>query len=82
TTARADTAKIERLRAAGAEVVILPQEQDQVDLRALLRYLGEKGIQSLLLEGGAVLAGRCFRQKLINRVMVFVAAKLLGGGDG
>lgn len=82
TTARADAAKVERLRAGGSEVLILPRDDGQVDLRELLRHLGRRNVQSLLLEGGARLAGRCFRQRLISRVMVFVAPRMLGGGDG
>ncbi|MFO7983522.1 MAG: bifunctional diaminohydroxyphosphoribosylaminopyrimidine deaminase/5-amino-6-(5-phosphoribosylamino)uracil reductase RibD [Desulfuromonadales bacterium] len=82
TTGRADTRKVERLRAGGAEVLILAEDDGWVDLKDLLQHLGRRDVQSLLLEGGATLAGRCFRQRLINRVMIFVAPRLIGGADG
>jgi len=82
TTGRADDRKVERLRAGGAEVLILSEDEGRVDLKDLLQHLGRRDIQSLLLEGGATLAGRCFRQRLIGRVMVFVAPRMLGGEDG
>lgn len=82
TTERAETEKIARLRRRGIDVVVLPAASGQVDLRALWRHLGDMQIQSVLLEGGATLAGTAIRQALIDRVMIFVAPKLLGGGDG
>lgn len=82
TTARADADKIERLKSRGLEVVLLPESSGQVDLFALWRHLGNMEIQSVLLEGGATLAGEAIRKSLIDRVMIFLAPKFLGGGDG
>ena len=49
---------------------------------AELGRLGGEGVQSLLLEGGATLAGAFFRADLIDKVLLFVAPKLSGEGPG
>ena len=47
-----------------------------------LARLGGEGVQSLLLEGGATLAGAFFRADLVDKVLLFVAPKLSGEGPG
>ena len=46
-----------------------------------LHRLAEEGVQSLLLEGGPTLAGAFLRAGLIDKLLLFVAPKLVGGGD-
>jgi len=82
TTALALAAHREQLRARGVEVVCLPAYDDgRVDLEALLRYLGERGIASVLVEGGATLSATLLRRRLVDKVLFFVAPKIIGG-DG
>jgi diaminohydroxyphosphoribosylaminopyrimidine deaminase/5-amino-6-(5-phosphoribosylamino)uracil reductase len=82
TTQHAAAARLEALRARGVEIVSLPAYDDgRVDLEALLRHLGERGIASLLVEGGAVLSAALLRHRLIDKVVFFVAPKIIGG-DG
>src|SRR5215471_946689 len=82
TTARAPVAHVEALRTRGIEVVCLPAYDDErVDLEALFRYLGERGIASVLVEGGATLSATLLRRRLIDKVLLFVAPKIIGG-DG
>ncbi len=70
---------IEPYRAAGAEIVQVDRNADGLDLVAALTKLGETGFQHILLEGGSTLAGAMLRAGLVDRVMIFVAPKLLGG---
>jgi len=82
TTARAPVAHSEALRRRGVEVVCLPAYDDErVDLEALFRYLGERGIASVLVEGGATLSATLLRRRLVDKVLLFVAPKVIGG-DG
>ena len=74
--------KIEVLVHAGAEVLVLPTEDDRVSLPALWQELGARGLQSLLLEGGPTLAMAALQARLIDRVRLYLAPKLLGGDDG
>jgi len=46
-----------------------------------LRRLATEGVQSVLLEGGPVLAGAFLRAGLIDKIVLFVAPKLVGGDD-
>jgi diaminohydroxyphosphoribosylaminopyrimidine deaminase/5-amino-6-(5-phosphoribosylamino)uracil reductase len=82
TTARAPVARSEALRTRGIEVVYLPAYDDgRVDLEALLRYLGERDVASVLVEGGATLSAALLRRRLVDKVLLFVAPKIIGG-DG
>ncbi len=82
TTEAAPYGKIKRLRDAGVRILVLPASEGRVDVRALLKVLGEMELQSILLEGGAVLSGEFLRAQLIDRVMIFIAPKIIGGDDG
>jgi diaminohydroxyphosphoribosylaminopyrimidine deaminase/5-amino-6-(5-phosphoribosylamino)uracil reductase len=52
----------------------------RVDLSALARALGERGQQCALLEGGPTLAGAFLRAGLVDRVVAYLAPRLLGAG--
>ena len=52
----------------------------RVDPRALLHALFERGIRSVLLEGGPRLAGAFLAAGLVDRVVGYVAPKVLGAG--
>ena len=47
-----------------------------------LGLLAARGVQSVLIEGGAAIAGAFIKAGLVDRVALFVAPKLLGGGVG
>ena len=67
------------LQDAGAEILVLPDERDGVDLPALWQELGKRNVQRLLLEGGARLATAALKADLIDQMMIFIAPKVLGG---
>jgi diaminohydroxyphosphoribosylaminopyrimidine deaminase/5-amino-6-(5-phosphoribosylamino)uracil reductase len=70
-----------RLREAGAEVVAVAAEGGWVSLAEMLGCLAARGVVSLLMEGGATLAGSFAAAGLIDRYLFYVAPKLLGGGS-
>jgi 5-amino-6-(5-phosphoribosylamino)uracil reductase/diaminohydroxyphosphoribosylaminopyrimidine deaminase/5-amino-6-(5-phosphoribosylamino)uracil reductase len=81
TTDRAPAERIEGVRALGAAVLVLPATNTaQVDLHALLDALRDRGIASIMVEGGARLITALLRQQLVNRIAVCVAPKILGAG--
>jgi diaminohydroxyphosphoribosylaminopyrimidine deaminase / 5-amino-6-(5-phosphoribosylamino)uracil reductase len=62
-------------------------EESELELRAgplqeELAALAGEGVQSLLLEGGPTLAAAFLREDLVDKVLVFVAPKLVGEGPG
>lgn len=65
-------------RAAGHELLALPGADGQVDLLALLRQLGERGVNEVLVEAGPRLAGAFAAQGLVDEFHVFMAGRLLG----
>lgn len=81
TTSAAGVGARQRLEAAGAEVLVLPDEEGRVSLPDLWRELGRRNVQTLLLEGGATLASAVLQAGLIDRMMVFVAPQLIGGSS-
>lgn len=66
------------LRANGADVWRLPAQDDPVDLRELLRRLGEE-VDSLLVEGGSEVAWSFLSQGLVHKIAFFYAPVVLGG---
>jgi diaminohydroxyphosphoribosylaminopyrimidine deaminase/5-amino-6-(5-phosphoribosylamino)uracil reductase len=76
----ASAARVRALRAAGAEVVEVPGARGRLPLKAVLRALAARDIQSVLVEGGAAIHGAFIDAGLVDEVVLFVAPRLLGGG--
>ena len=53
----------------------------QVDLKALMNYLHEEGIETLMLEGGATLNFSMIKAGLIDEIRICVAPMVVGGRD-
>ncbi|CAN5649472.1 bifunctional diaminohydroxyphosphoribosylaminopyrimidine deaminase/5-amino-6-(5-phosphoribosylamino)uracil reductase RibD [soil metagenome] len=65
---------------AGAEVIVLPEADDGVDLRALVEHLGAAGMLEVLCEGGARLATSLLRADLVSRLELHLGPVLVGPG--
>lgn len=74
----ADAARIEALRAAGAEVLILPDAAGKVDLAALLTALARRGVNEVHAEAGFKLNGSLLREGLVDEVLLYLAPCLIG----
>ncbi len=70
---------LEPYRNHGVDVVQVDRGVSGLDLRQALLELGKRNLQYLLLEGGGTLAAAMLKGELIDRVMFFVAPKLVGG---
>ncbi len=66
-------------RVAGVDIIKVEQTADGLDLRAALAELARRNLQYILLEGGSTLGGAMLRAGLVDRPMIFVAPKILGG---
>lgn len=68
---------------AGVEVLVVPSvkedDKDQVDLKALMKMLKDKKIDSVLLEGGATLNWAALKAGIVNKVQAYIAPKMFGG---
>ena len=72
-------AKRKSLHEMGVETICCSDENNQVDLKKLMKYLGEEGIDSILLEGGGTLNDSALRAGIVQEVQAFIAPKLFGG---
>ncbi|MDP3880260.1 MAG: bifunctional diaminohydroxyphosphoribosylaminopyrimidine deaminase/5-amino-6-(5-phosphoribosylamino)uracil reductase RibD [Dehalococcoidales bacterium] len=63
----------------GAELLELPLKDGSLDLTSLLKALGERGITSVLVEGGGILLGSLFDSRLVDKVIAFIAPIIIGG---
>ena len=54
---------------------------DKVDLKALLNYLGDKNIKTLMLEGGSTLNFSMIKEGLIDEIRIAIAPMVVGGVD-
>ena len=79
TTEWADRNKAALLEAAGIELLTVPTKDGRTDLKALMKILGERGIDSILLEGGATLNFAALQAGIVDKVQVYIAPKLIGG---
>lgn len=73
-----DRARIAALRAAGADVLILPNPSGKVDLPALLEALGARGINEVHAEAGFKLNGSLMREGLVDELLLYYAPCLIG----
>jgi len=73
--------RVAALKNAGVDVLVLPgDDKARVDLNFLLRSLHERGLVSVMVEGGAEVLGSFFDAGLIDEVWVFLAPIIIGGG--
>ena len=80
-TCQADPDRIRPFEEKGCQVLTLPEEDGHVDLRALMRELGKRQIDSILLEGGGTLNWSALKSGIVQKVYCFTAPKLFGGAD-
>lgn len=73
--------KIRGLENLGATVWRMPAREGAVRWLPLLRKLAKTGIASVLIEGGATTAASALKEKMVDKMLLFYAPKLLGG-DG
>ena len=79
TTVAAPKARLRALEKLGVDVLVLPAERGRVSLKPFLALLGERGMTSVMVEGGGELNAAFLKTKLVNHVRLYVAPTLLGG---
>ncbi|MCF8054883.1 MAG: bifunctional diaminohydroxyphosphoribosylaminopyrimidine deaminase/5-amino-6-(5-phosphoribosylamino)uracil reductase RibD [Deltaproteobacteria bacterium] len=76
----ANEQKMAVLRTCGAEVLELPAVSSGIDLGCLLRELGNRGVSSVLVEGGSSIATSFLQGGFVDKIALFVAPKIIGDG--
>ena len=80
--AQANSAQREALAQRGAQTTVLANPSGKVDLAALLADLGQRGINELHIEAGHKLNGSWLREGLVDELLLYLAPRLLGPGQG
>ncbi|MDS4068388.1 MAG: RibD family protein, partial [Candidatus Competibacter sp.] len=77
-TAVADPAVQAPLRAAGAEIIVVPRTEQGLDLRAVMAELARRECNEIHVESGPTLAGALLQAGLVDELVVYMAPLLLG----
>jgi diaminohydroxyphosphoribosylaminopyrimidine deaminase/5-amino-6-(5-phosphoribosylamino)uracil reductase len=78
---RADLSRRQALRAPGVELIPVPGNDRGVDVPAVLKALGDRGVVRLLVEGGSHVHGTFLDLGLADRAAIFIAPRILGDPD-
>ena len=83
TSLEADAVKADTLNALpNVEVLRLPLENGKLPIDLVVTSLAQRGITSLLVEGGSAVHGAFKDAGYGDRVYAFIAPKLVGGSQG
>lgn len=74
-----DREKISAYEKTGCHVFIVAEKDGHVDLKELMKKLGQERIDSILLEGGGTLNWAALKAGIIQKVQTYIAPKLFGG---
>ena len=81
TAAGHEKGKVAAIQKQGKEVLVVQKGADgQVALRSLMKALAQRGIASILVEGGANVITSLLKEGLVNRIVVITAPLILGKG--
>jgi diaminohydroxyphosphoribosylaminopyrimidine deaminase/5-amino-6-(5-phosphoribosylamino)uracil reductase len=62
-------------------IKIIEYEKQRLDLKWFMKLLGNMGIISVMIEGGASLNSYAFNDGIVDKVVFFIAPKIIGGKD-
>lgn len=80
TTTSSDEKKRQALTDMGVDIIMTDgDEKGKVDLDSAMTGLALKGIDGILLEGGATLAASAFEAGIVDKVRIYTAPKIIGG---
>jgi diaminohydroxyphosphoribosylaminopyrimidine deaminase/5-amino-6-(5-phosphoribosylamino)uracil reductase len=80
-TAVKDCKKTMDLEKAGCHVIEIKKNDSGIDLTSFMKKMGAEKIDSIILEGGGSLNASALKEGLVNKVHVYIGAKIFGGND-
>ncbi len=63
-----------------ATIIPAPSDNGKIDSEWVLDYLGEQEINNVLIEGGGTVIGNALKGGFVDKVMMYIAPKLMGEG--
>ncbi len=73
-----DKKRIAALEAAGAEVVIIPNERGKVELTKLMEELARRELNEIHVEAGTRLNGSLLQAGVVDELLVYLAPRIIG----
>ena len=80
TTGQGPTRQIEELEKLGCQVIVVPEVAGRCSLVPLMQELSRRDVHHILVEGGQKVLSSFFKDRLVDRVMVYLGSKILGDG--
>ncbi|MCL2865104.1 MAG: bifunctional diaminohydroxyphosphoribosylaminopyrimidine deaminase/5-amino-6-(5-phosphoribosylamino)uracil reductase RibD [Lachnospiraceae bacterium] len=80
-TACRDKKRWQAYQERGCEILLLPKEKNHINLKELMKELGKRGMDSVMLEGGRSLNGSFMDMGLVNRLQVYIGGKVFGANQ-
>lgn len=74
-----DSEKQTALERMGVKTLVISDKNGKVDLKELMHYLGEKSVDSVLIEGGGTLAYSALQSGIVSHIYSYIAPKIFGG---
>ena len=75
--------KVRLLRNKGVEVMAVPADKDNIiRLKTIMKLLAVQGIASVMVEGGAEVNRNFLKEKLVDKLLVFISPAIAGEGSG
>lgn len=81
TTKKMPVDKINKLRNLAIDIIIVDSIDGKVNLKELIKVLGTMGIDSVLIEGGGTLNYSALKEGIVDKVMFYIAPKIIGGSN-
>jgi diaminohydroxyphosphoribosylaminopyrimidine deaminase/5-amino-6-(5-phosphoribosylamino)uracil reductase len=79
TTGAAPKRKMWKIAQLGAKILVVRSQRNRVDLKTLMKKLAEMEITSVLIEGGGEVIASAFEEGIVDKIMFFIAPKIIGG---
>ena len=79
TTLKSNEEKKKYLRDLGVKVIEVSEKNNRVNLKELVKILGQEGIDSILIEGGGTLNFSALEENIVDKAIFYIAPKILGG---
>lgn len=79
TTLSSSEEKKQVLRGLGVGVIEVSEKNNRVNLKELVKILGQEGIDSILIEGGGTLNFSALEENIVDKAIFYIAPKILGG---
>lgn len=80
-TAESDPEKQAPFLKVGCEIILVSCLEGRLNLKELTKKLGEKGIDSIILEGGGTLNASALKAGIVQKVQTYIAPKIFGGKE-